>query len=131
MVRAFSSVGRALPLQGRCREFEPLNAHHKKPDDKCYLVFYFAKINSSNSTKRSFVQSSNASEQSAEVFCMEQTKFAKTKTEDTFNANEQDSLSTPKFRVAINLANKHKKNMPQLGRFEPRSKCPFSRFNSE
>lgn len=41
MVRAFSSVGRALPLQGRCREFEPLNAHHKRQDDICYLVFYF------------------------------------------------------------------------------------------
>ena len=25
--RAFSSVGRALPLQGRCRGFESLNAH--------------------------------------------------------------------------------------------------------
>ena len=28
LVRAFSSVGRAPPLQGGCREFEPLNAHH-------------------------------------------------------------------------------------------------------
>ena len=28
--RAFSSVGRAPPLQGGCREFEPLNAHHLK-----------------------------------------------------------------------------------------------------
>jgi hypothetical protein len=28
VMRAFSSVGRALPLQGRCRGFESLNAHH-------------------------------------------------------------------------------------------------------
>ena len=28
--RAFSSVGRAPPLQGGCREFEPLNAHSLK-----------------------------------------------------------------------------------------------------
>ena len=27
VMRAFSSVGRALPLQGRCRGFESLNAH--------------------------------------------------------------------------------------------------------
>ena len=25
---AFSSVGRALPLQGRCHKFESYNAHH-------------------------------------------------------------------------------------------------------
>lgn len=37
----------------------------------------------------------NASERSAEVFCLEQTKFAKTKTEDTFNANEQDGPVVP------------------------------------
>ena len=28
--RAFSSVGRALPLQGRGRRFKPVNAHEKK-----------------------------------------------------------------------------------------------------
>lgn len=37
-----------------------------------------------------FLQKS-ASEQRAKVFCLEQTKFVKTKTEDPFNANEQDS----------------------------------------
>ena len=29
--RAFSSVGRALPLQGRGRRFEPVNAHRRNP----------------------------------------------------------------------------------------------------
>ena len=36
---AFSSVGRALPLQGRCREFEPLNAHHLKKDYRNVVFF--------------------------------------------------------------------------------------------
>ena len=36
---AFSSVGRALPLQGRCREFEPLNAHHLKRTTSVVLFF--------------------------------------------------------------------------------------------
>ncbi len=30
MLRAFSSVGRAPPLQGGCQEFKSLNAHHIK-----------------------------------------------------------------------------------------------------
>lgn len=42
--------------------------------------------------------SSSASERSAEVFCLEQTKFAKTKTEDTFNANEQDNPVSPTIK---------------------------------
>ncbi len=29
--RAFSSVGRALPLQGRGRRFKPVNAHQRNP----------------------------------------------------------------------------------------------------
>ena len=31
LVRALSSVGRALPLHGRCRRFEPVSAHHGFP----------------------------------------------------------------------------------------------------
>ena len=46
----------------------------------------------SENYKAELCLSSSASEQSAEVFCLEQTKFVKTKTEDKFNANEQDSL---------------------------------------
>ena len=38
-MRAFSSVGRALPLQGRCREFEPLNAQSKKDYPKWIVLF--------------------------------------------------------------------------------------------
>ena len=30
---AFSSVGRASPLQGEGQKFESSNAHHKRPDD--------------------------------------------------------------------------------------------------
>ena len=40
--RAFSSVGRASPLQGEGQKFESSNAHHKNPDDISYLDFYFA-----------------------------------------------------------------------------------------
>ena len=39
--RAFSSVGRASPLQGEGQKFESSNAHHKKQDDISYPVFYF------------------------------------------------------------------------------------------
>lgn len=56
----------------------------------------------------------SASEQSAEVFCLEQAKLAKTKTEDTFIANEQDSLSTPNLKKRIHressFANRISKN---------------------
>ena len=41
LLRAFSSVGRASPLQGEGQKFESSNAHHKKPNDICYSVFYF------------------------------------------------------------------------------------------
>ena len=40
-IRAFSSVGRASPLQGEGQKFESSNAHHRNPDDICYLDFYF------------------------------------------------------------------------------------------
>ena len=38
--RAFSSVGRASPLQGEGQKFESSNAHHKRQDNECYPVFY-------------------------------------------------------------------------------------------
>ena len=40
-IRAFSSVGRASPLQGEGQKFESSSAHHKKQDDISYPVFYF------------------------------------------------------------------------------------------
>ena len=40
-IRAFSSVGRAFPLQGKGHKFESYNAHHKNPNDICCLDFYF------------------------------------------------------------------------------------------
>ena len=40
-IRAFSSVGRASPLQGEGQKFESSNAHHKKDNDICYCPFYF------------------------------------------------------------------------------------------
>ena len=42
VMRAFSSVGRALPLQGRCRGFESLNAHKfsfRTPQGSALRVF--------------------------------------------------------------------------------------------
>ena len=39
--RAFSSVGRASPLQGEGQKFESSNAHHKKDNNFCYCPFYF------------------------------------------------------------------------------------------
>ena len=45
-IRAFSSVGRASPLQGEGQKFESSNAHHKNPDDICYLDFYFESFDS-------------------------------------------------------------------------------------
>ena len=50
-----------------------------------------------NSTKRRFCQSSSANEQSAEVFSYSMREHTKRKTEDTFNAKEQDSLPIGKF----------------------------------
>ncbi len=41
-IRAFSSVGRASPLQGEGQKFESSNAHHKRDDDIRYHLFYFA-----------------------------------------------------------------------------------------
>ena len=43
-IRAFSSVGRASPLQGEGQKFESSNAHHKKDNDICYCPFYFAAL---------------------------------------------------------------------------------------
>ena len=45
---AFSSVGRASPLQGEGQKFESSNAHHKRPDDISYLVFYFEGFDDEN-----------------------------------------------------------------------------------
>ena len=44
--RAFSSVGRASPLQGEGQKFESSNAHHKRDDDICYHLFYFVQVKS-------------------------------------------------------------------------------------
>lgn len=38
---AFSSAGRALPLQGRCRGFDPLNAHHLSSQSPFKFIFIF------------------------------------------------------------------------------------------
>ena len=38
--RAFSSVGRAPPLQGGCQKFESSNAHHKKEVIKTSFLIY-------------------------------------------------------------------------------------------
>ena len=46
-------------------------------------------------------EESSASEQSAEVFCLEQTKFVKTKTEDTFNESEARRVSPKKQKITI------------------------------
>jgi hypothetical protein len=40
---AFSSAGRALPLQGRCRGFNPLNAHHIS-NTSCPQPHFFFKL---------------------------------------------------------------------------------------
>ena len=41
-VWAFSSAGRALPLQGRCRRFDPVNAHHFQPSQLFRQISQFA-----------------------------------------------------------------------------------------
>lgn len=38
---AFSSVGRASPLQGEGQKFESSNAHHKKDSNNKLLSFLF------------------------------------------------------------------------------------------
>ena len=43
MLRAFSSVGRASPLQGEGQKFESSNAHHKKDDDTSVIIFFIIK----------------------------------------------------------------------------------------
>lgn len=40
-IRAFSSVGRASPLQGEGQKFESSNAHHKKDSNNKLLSFLF------------------------------------------------------------------------------------------
>ena len=40
----FSSAGRAPALHAGGQEFESPNLHHKKPNDICYSVFYFARV---------------------------------------------------------------------------------------
>ena len=47
-IGAFSSVGRASPLQGEGQKFESSNAHHKRDDDICYHLFYFEHFDSEN-----------------------------------------------------------------------------------
>ena len=39
-----SSAGRAPALHAGGQEFESPILHHKKPNDVCYSVFYFARI---------------------------------------------------------------------------------------
>ena len=51
-MRAFSSVGRASPLQGEGQKFESSNAHHKRDDDISYHLFYFACFDRENSFKK-------------------------------------------------------------------------------
>lgn len=89
-MRAFSSVGRALPLQGRCREFEPLNAHHKRPDDFCYLVFYFVFWNARTPTERSSVMEVRRERAEAGELLRKWWKSQKQNSELPFNASEQD-----------------------------------------
>ena len=43
-VRAFSSVGRASPLQGEGQKFESSNAHHKKRIGFFLASFYFVQV---------------------------------------------------------------------------------------
>ena len=45
-VRAFSSVGRASPLQGEGQKFESSNAHHKKRIGFFLASFYFVQVKS-------------------------------------------------------------------------------------
>ena len=43
-MRAFSSVGRASPLQGEGQKFESSNAHHKKQNDIIILLFIIWRV---------------------------------------------------------------------------------------
>ena len=88
-IRAFSSVGRASPLQGEGQKFESSNAHHKKDNDICYCPFYIDVL-----IKRTFFWSSSASELRLEWFC-QRLKICRQNPELPLNANEQDSLLTP------------------------------------
>ena len=58
-VRALSSVGRASPLQGEGHKFESYSAHHKNPNDFCYLDFYFAPIYENYPSRRLEISSAD------------------------------------------------------------------------
>ena len=100
-LRAFSSVGRASPLQGEGQKFESSNAHHKKGSDFCYFLFYLEVL-----ITRTSVEVRATCEQSAECFCFVARLAQKAKHEDTFNANRsrQSSNAHHKKRIGFFLA---------------------------
>ena len=81
--RAFSSVGRASPLQGEGQKFESSNAHHKRDDDICYHLFYFECFDSENL----LLKFERGASRVRSVFT-KRMKFFEVKHVDTFNASD-------------------------------------------
>ena len=88
MLRAFSSVGRAPPLQGGCQKFESSNAHHKRDDDICYHLFYFECFDSENL----LLKFERGASRVRRIFA-KRTKFFEAKSVDTFNASDSRQSS--------------------------------------
>ena len=106
-IRAFSSVGRASPLQGEGQKFESSNAHHKRDDDISYHLFYFVCFDSENL----LLKFERGASRVRRIFA-KRTKFFEAKSVDTFNASDsrqssnahhkkQDDISYPVFYFVI------------------------------
>ena len=67
---AFSSVGRASPLQGEGQKFESSNAHHKSQNDSCYSGFYIWMIMKDENLPDGVRSSLSASELRLERFAL-------------------------------------------------------------
>ena len=87
-IGAFSSVGRASPLQGEGQKFESSNAHHKRDDDICYHLFYFECFDSENF----LLKFERGASRVRRIFA-KRTKFFEAKSVDTFNASDSRQSS--------------------------------------
>ena len=73
----FSSAGRAPALHAGGQEFESPNLHHKKPNDICYSVFYYARqvLMRTPNVRKHILRVRTTCEQSAEDFDINYRKF--------------------------------------------------------
>ena len=67
--RAFSSVGRASPLQGEGQKFESSNAHHKKRIGFVPSLFLFCVLMTRTSNMQSIFKEVRRERAEAGVFC--------------------------------------------------------------